>query len=257
MTKLHPEALRYFSIDDTWLDCYIDGGLSVANHNDPEHDITRLSIKRMINQALATGGVSGTPIPVPRSGFVVRSAIIKAAPDIRVKVTRFRFDDTSTWVEDAAYDPLLRHTRLDDYTILCLLDTPLDQICKITLAQPPHQQRFAFSVQPTIDPDTGAVTAITNDLQVSALYTNEKVAPEGHGAAGKWPKLPDEFQFTSTQEAALYDYTIRCIAPDEIARQVNKQLGAWSAAASNSPYTDTAPDSCVVGLLLNDPCCKL
>ena len=264
LTKLSPESLRYFSIDDTWVDCYIDGGLSVANHTDPKNDIVRLSIKEAINQALATGGTNGTPIPVPRSGFVVRSAAVKAAPDLRVSVTRFRFDSSTSkwveWVEDATHGPLLRHTRLDDSTIFCLLETPLDQICKITLAQPPHQQRFAFSVNPTFDPDTGVPTVIANDLQITALYTNKDVAPEGEGPAGEWADLPLGYQLTSKQQAKMYDPVTRCIAPDEIARQVVTQLGAWNAATNKatgkSPYDDAVPDSCVVGLELNDPCCK-
>jgi hypothetical protein len=228
----------------------------VANHIDPEHDTTRLAIKTMINVALATGGVGGTPLPVPRSGFVVRSAIVKAAPDLRVTVTRFNYDtEAKKWAEDTAYDPLLRHTRLDDYTILCLVDVLLDQICKISLAQPPHQQRFSFSVQPTFDPDSGAVTAITNELKLSSLYTNEAVAPEGHGPAGEWPELPLQYQLSPSDQVLLYDSTTRCIDPGEIARNVNRQLMAWNAADSSAPYADTAPDSCVVGLQLNDPCC--
>ena len=256
LSRLHPETLRYFSIDDSWLDCYIDGGLSVANHLDPEHDATRLSIKKLINQALATGSVNGKPIPVPRSGFVVRSAAVKAAPDLRVTVTRFQFDTSKrSWVEDESYDPLLRHTRLDDYTIFCLVDVPLDQICKINLAQPPHQQRFAFSVQPTFHPDTGAVKDITNELKISKLFTNESLAPEGNGPEGEWPELDPDYQLTTKQEAELYDSIIRCVV-------LGKWNSDWKIAhkvppKSLGPYEDAVPDSCLVGLQLNDPCCKL
>ena len=262
LSKLSPEALRYFSIDDTWLDCYIDGGLSVANHMDPQHDTVRLTIKQMINQALATGGPNGTAIPVPRAGFILRSAAVKAAPDLRVTVTRFRFDDsTKMWLEDTAHDPLVRHTRLDDATLLCLVDTPLELLCKITATQPPHQQRFAFDVAPTLDPDTGAVTAVTNVLKISALYTNEAVAPEGPDEKGRWNDLPDEYQLSAQQQKGLYDAGTRCIAPDEIARQAVAQLGVWSAAEKKAtgkgPYEDAVPDSCVVGMELNDPCCKI
>lgn len=256
LSKLHPEALRFFAIDDTWLDCFIDGGLSCANHLDPEHDYVRLSIKQLINTSLLRGGPGGTPIPVPKSGFVVRSSAVKVAPDLKVAVTCYTLSGNS-WDEDTTHDPLLRLTRLDDYTILCLLDCGLDQVCKITLAQPPHQQRFALSLSLSTDPDTGAPLGVAPALQIKSLYTNEHVAPEGHGDDGIWPELPDDFQFKTGEQDGFYIEETRRIAADEIARKVVEKLTTWSTASGKSPYTDDVPDSCVVGLQLNDPCCKL
>lgn len=262
---MNPEALRFFSMDDTWIDCYIDGALSCSNHLDPQHDMGRLAIKVMINQALATGGAEGGPLPVPRSGFVLRSSVIKVAPDIKVTVTRFKQDvTTQAWVEDTEYDPLLRHTRLDDFTILCLLDTPLDQICRITMAQPPHQQRFALSGK--LVETTGPTTKVTTttyqpEVLVQKLYTNEATAEREAAAAnppGSWAELDAKYQMIdSGEETGFYHLPTRRIAADEIARHVVTKLSQWNTdSGSSAPYTDSVPDSCVLGLQLNDPCCE-
>lgn len=264
-TKMNPEALRFFSIDDTWIDCYIDGALSCSNHLDPQHDTGRLAIKTMINTALATGGPNNSPLPVPRSGFVLRSSVVKVAPDIKVTVTRFIQDANQNWVEDAKYDPLLRHTRLDDFTILCLLDIPLDQVQSITMAQPPHQQRFAFpgKLVKRTDPNT-KITTVTYqpEMLIQKLYTNEKTAEKEAALAkppGAWAELGDGYQINDTdQEAGFYNMSARRINADEIARKVVGQLATWNKDQKESaPYTDTVPDSCVLGMQLNDPCCKL
>lgn len=264
-TKMNPEALRFFSIDETWIDCYIDGALSCSNHLDPQFDTGRLAIKTMINEALATGGAGSSPLPVPRSGFVLRSSAVKVAPDIKITVTRFIQDANKAWIEDTQYDPLLRHTRLDDFTILCLLDLPLDQVCRITMAQPPHQPRFALSgkLVETADPTTKqTITDYRPKLLVKKLYTNETTAEREAAAAdppGSWPKLDDKYQMLdSNEEAGFYHLATRRIAADEIARKVGQKLTDWNSdSGSAAPYTDPVPDSCVVGMQLNDPCCKL
>lgn len=264
-TKMSPEALRFFSIDNTWIDCYIDGALSCSNHLDPQHDTGRLAVKTMINTALATGGPNGSPLPVPRSGFVLRSSVVKVAPDIKVTVTRYMQDPSQKWVEDTNHDPVLRHTRLDDFTILCLLDIPLDQVYSITLAQPPHQQRFAFSgklVERT-DPDTKLTTTTYRpEVLIQKLYTNADTAEKEAAVAnppGSWAELDEKYQISETdQEAGFYNMSARRVNADEVARTVVTQLAKWNTdQGASAPYADPVPDSCVLGMQLNDPCCRL
>jgi hypothetical protein len=201
----------------------------------------------MINEALAQG------IPVPRSGFVIRSAAIKAAPDLKVCVTMYTLQGDA-WVEDKISDPLLRHTRLDDFSLLCVLECGLDQIYKISFTQPPHQQRFAFPVNVDFDLDTGAPKRIEPELHVRALYTNDK-AP---GAQGSWNDLDQAYQFSENEQKDFYDTDKRLIAPDLISSKLGEKLVAWNAAngGQNGPYTDAVVDSCVLGFELNDPSCK-
>lgn len=78
---LPPEALRFFHIDDTWMDCFIDGALSVANHLEPDFDRTRVRIKEVLNYYFATPVANSNMRPIiPRSGFIIRSAVVKSTP---------------------------------------------------------------------------------------------------------------------------------------------------------------------------------
>jgi hypothetical protein len=274
--------LRWFGIDETWIDCYIDGALSVSNHLDPQHDTGRLAIKQMINEALASGGAGGTPLPVPRAGFVLRSAAVKAAPDLRVSATRFvpqagggggggHGDDSAapgdggnknatTWVEDVAYDPLLRYTRLDEFTMLVLFDTPLDRLCHVTLAQPPHQTRFALSVgEPEAD---GGTTVYPPLVLFKKLYTNAETAKNESSSSqppGSWGELDDSYQLLGKgAQNGFYAQAMRTIVPDVIAKTIVGKLKQWNADnPTTMPYSDDAPDSCMLGMQLNDPCYRL
>ena len=51
-SHLPMESMRLFHIDDTWLDCLIDGALSVANHLDQGDDQGRRHVKMGINEYL-------------------------------------------------------------------------------------------------------------------------------------------------------------------------------------------------------------
>lgn len=190
---------------------------------------------------------------MPRSGFIVRSAAIKAAPDLKVGVTVYTLQGDA-WVEDTNSDPLLRHTRLDDFSLLCLLECSLDQVCKITFTQPPHQQRFAFPLNVDFDVDTGVPKHIEPELHVRALYTNDK-AP---GAQGSWGDLESRYQFSASEQKDFYDTDKRLIAPDLIGSKLEEKLVTWNTdnGGQAGPYTDVVVDSCVLGFELNDPSCK-
>jgi hypothetical protein len=212
------------------------------------------------------------PSQLPRSQVgqwfgtgVLRSSIVKVALDIRVTVTRFIQHPNQKWIEDSNYDPLLHHTRLDDFTILCLLDIPLDQVYSITLAQPAHQQRFAFSdkLVAKTDKDTNVTTTTYQpEMLIQKLYTNKDPAGKEAAAAnppGSWAELDEKCQIHDTdQESGFYDMSARRINADEIARMVVGKLAEWNTdQGTSAPYTDPVPDSCVFGMQLNDPCCNL
>jgi hypothetical protein len=81
------ESLRFFYIDDAWLDCLIDGALSVGNHLERDDDMIKSSIKEWYNCYLQTVVPKTTIKPqIPCYGFVFRSQIVKCMPDLRIKV---------------------------------------------------------------------------------------------------------------------------------------------------------------------------
>lgn len=204
-----PEALRFFFIDEAWMDCFIDGALSCANHLEPKYDSTRMRIKDVYSFYLSepVHGLEGVTPPVPRSGFVLRSSVVKALPDLRITVT----------VVGSTRDPVLQLTKKDDFTLFCLLDCLPADVQQLKISQPPHQQRYAIG-DAFIPQQDGTVGP---ELLVRMLYTLAKDAPEGTGDAGIWPNLPSVEQ---PKEDGYYKQDTRCIQPGVIASSVNTAL---------------------------------
>ncbi|KAF8851876.1 hypothetical protein BDZ45DRAFT_678781 [Acephala macrosclerotiorum] len=265
--NLPPEALRFFYIDHAWIDCFIDGALSCANHLEPDYDSTRLRIKEVYNYYLSSNihPLEGVSPPVPRFGFVFRSSVVKAMPDLKITVSCWLFDaKNSVFVEDTnkpPRNPVLRLTKMDDFTILCLLDCLPEEINEIKIAQPPHQQRYAMgeSLKPAAD---GSITA---ELLVRMLYTSEKDAPEGTGSHGEWRLLPDgvdppgttdpDEQPSHADQVSYYNDKTRCINPIAITQSVNDIL--QKSKKYPKMYIDDVPNSCVLGMELSDPAYSL
>ncbi|KAL8916683.1 MAG: hypothetical protein Q9208_008383 [Pyrenodesmia sp. 3 TL-2023] len=224
--QLPPEALRFFHIDDAWLDCLIDGALSVANHYSAETDIGRLKIKEVYNTYLRTP-VEGTTLkpPAPRYGFFLRSALVRAIPDLRVIITCKKVENNVA-TEDPDRTPLIRLTKMDDHTILALLDCLPEQIYKILLVQPPHQQRF-----------TAPIAADGVPYTLKRLYTR--------GAAANWYS----FHVPPSEIAKWYDPATRVVKMPKFVESLKSLLPFRTTAP---PAFDADIGSAVVALELND-----
>jgi hypothetical protein len=196
------EALRFFYIDDAWLDSLIDGALSVANHLDGDDDVVRLQIKQAYNVYLSkTVTDTKTKPQIPCSGFILRSQLVKAMPDLRITVTWKIPDDTRKSV--------CRYTKLDDMTILCLLDRMPEELDSITLAQPPHQQRF--SLGNSLNPATKVL-----DFQLRQLFTKTKRTEE------EWPRVDNATQEKIKQKIGVdgtnwFNWDSRCMNVQQMA----------------------------------------
>ncbi|MCJ1385950.1 hypothetical protein MMC17_009075 [Xylographa soralifera] len=232
------EGLRYFYIDDFWLDCLIDGALSVANHLDHEDDHVRRDIKNVFNNYLRTV-VNDTIKPqIPCYGFILRSKLVETLPDLRITVT-WKTDDP----DDHKREDVCRWTKYDKQTIVCLLDRQPQELEAITLAQPPHQQRFSLGY---------GIVASEELLEVHlrTLYTKGAPGKEGD-PPDKWIWPPLEGPDTATDTTKTWlNWDTRCINTTIMARDVNAAL---QFNKKDQAYTDTMPNSCELGLELNDP----
>jgi hypothetical protein len=242
-THLPDEALRFFHIDDAWTDALIDGALSVANHLDPINDRVRKQIKELYNLYLRTtisttdpktGIVIDTGIhpQIPTWGFVLRSAIVKVMPDLKVTVN---------WnsLVDHGQAPICKLTRLDEHTVFCLLDRRFNDVDSITLSQPPHQQRFkaGYNITPA-----GILQA-----QLKHLYTqNPPVADPKVPDSAEWPTLGDP-----TPQPSWYKADTRCVDVQIMVQDMTKLIQMDKGLAG--VYNDLIPTSVVLGLELNDP----
>ena len=84
-TFLPMESIRFFNIDDAWLDCMIDGALSVGNHLERDDDRIRQCIKQTYNKYLDDDSLGMKP-QIPSYGFFLRSQIVKVMPDLKITV---------------------------------------------------------------------------------------------------------------------------------------------------------------------------
>jgi hypothetical protein len=215
------------------MDCFIDGALSVANHLEPVNNKVRRRIKDVYNVYLRNS-IEPAPVkpPVPEYGFILRSALIKAMPDISVTVT-CRTGTAPNFVPDTSRAALVRLTKMDDYTIMGLLNCLPEEIYEIVFAQPPHQQRYVAAAQ--LDP--------TPIYQIKQLFTSN--APEETGTAGMWPGLDPTKYPTSVEMAKWYDSSSRCVNILQMAVDVTAVLNTSANFKDN-------PDSVNFALELND-----
>ena len=272
-SKLQQEALRFFYIDHAWLDCFIDGALSCANHVEPQYDNIRLKIKEIVNSVLSAkvGGLDRPP-PTPRYGFVIRSAAVKAVPDLKLTVRRWKEgpvrntgnENKSERVADPDYDPLVRHTKLDDCTILSLVDCAPEQIAYIEMAQPAHQQRFALK----IGVGSNGVTLVP-EVDTIKLFTNAARAPPNDEEGTTLPSSSDmEWKALSPTPlsdplGSFYDFGSRCINSIAITETICNKLVEWGqpkgtfdeAEPPQYPRNGVASSS-MFGLEMNDRACE-
>lgn len=264
-SRLPTESIRFFHIDSNWTDALIDGALSLGNHYDRDQDEVRMAIKREMNTYLRTP-IDSDKHPfapqIPSFGFLLRSDLVQAVPNLEVHAPWQTKDDTR------AHDPrseTLRLERLAPDVLLCLLDrlpgSP-DYPQGIRLQPPHHQQRFAAGVDlgprqqqsmaPTpvpAQPDN----AIT--LGVRTMYDDTTGAPPALGSdPGPWavfqhltwlehPSAADPPQ----SHPLVYDFESRAILPQTYARVCRDTI------SSAMPAAKLLDDSALLAFQLNDP----
>ncbi|KAG4414042.1 hypothetical protein IFR04_012818 [Cadophora malorum] len=246
-TFIPEESIRFFYIDDTWMDCLIDGALSVGNHVEKDDDMVKTAIKQLYNVYLSTT-VPNTSIKpqIPHYGFVLRSQIVKVMPDLRITVNWNTIDDSDQRA------PVCQWIRPDDHTLLCLLDRPPEELAKfdsahpdrsgIVLSQPPHQQRFSFGH--AYDPDDNKF-----EFRVRHLYTTKDDVP-----SGEWKVL--QSLESGLEAAKQIDGDTRVLKVGELAKIINNGIQQQPGTDLENPrsgYMDFVPNSAELALELNDP----
>jgi hypothetical protein len=151
---LPPESLRFFHLDDNWVDALVDGALSIAvrslaDEGIASRDDMQSALSRIVYQhRLRLQGKrpewqpSKRYMGVPKSGFLLRSSIVTGWPGVEVTATT-----------DAEPDPnlpeILRLDQIADGVLFCLARGAIKQV---TFREP--RESVAFGVD-----TTGAVTS--------------------------------------------------------------------------------------------------
>jgi hypothetical protein len=238
------ESMRFFHIDNTWLDCLLDGALSVANHLDRDDDMIRTIIKETLNAYLRfkpldlkTGKETILP-QIPICGFILRSQIVKVMPDLKIDV---QWNSQMPDEKEHKRHEVCRYTQLDDQTVMALFDRPFEELSSIYLKQPAHQQNF--SIGASLVPGTKHLV-----VQLTHLYTDK--APDG-----RWDPLttgqPDD---KITQTWYNFDPESRMVNITRLAKDINGILNkSDNQPAAPGVYKDKVPNSCEVAMELNNP----
>lgn len=233
---LPPESLRFFHIDPIWLDCFIDGALSLANHLDGDDDMIRQAIKTAFNRYLSTplGSGSGPRALRPqiaRCGFFIRSKVIEAFTDIKVSATWPSDAQRPAQVLDVIWSGLM-----DKDLLFCLLDRlPDDPALEcISITQPPHQQCFCLGESFDGDP-------LVVKFQVKKM-------PKPDPSTGAWDSFPPlTWENKDPAESQIYDWDTRVIRVASMRDVMDDKLKSLAGYAVEWELT-----SAVMGLQLND-----
>jgi hypothetical protein len=102
------ESMRFFYIDELWMDCLLDGAFSIGRvtYADYAHDVDR---KKNISSDYPT-----------RTGFIMRSDVISGWPDMAIE--GYSGDSKSETLLD------LHQTRLSENVVLCIFEGGIDLV---------------------------------------------------------------------------------------------------------------------------------
>jgi len=121
---LPAESLRFFWIDNYWLDCLIDGAFSIADVFTSDNEYLKYKDK-----------ISETKSYPVVTGFLLRSEAVSGYPGIDIR----GFQDGSPTSTQLS---ILRRSRLSDDVLFCLFS---GEVNKIQISQKPETLHFGFS----------------------------------------------------------------------------------------------------------------
>lgn len=130
---LPPESLRFFHLDDNWVDAMVDGALGIAARGRDDKELTERSdvqkaLSKLVYQhRLRLQGKNPEWNPAesymgaPKSGFLLRSSVVKDWPGVEVTAT-------TDAPESANLPEILRLDQIADGVLFCLARGSIKQV---------------------------------------------------------------------------------------------------------------------------------
>jgi hypothetical protein len=156
---LPPESLRFFHVDDNWVDSLVDGALSVAVRGHADEGLAaraemQSALSKIVYQhrlRLQGGDPEWNPseryMDVPKSGFILRSSVVTDWPGVEVTMTT-----------DAPPSPhlpeILRLEQIADGVLFCLARGSIKQV---TFREPREGLTFGVDTDGNVQAHTSAV----------------------------------------------------------------------------------------------------
>ena len=240
-----PESLRFFVIDQAWIDACVDGALSLGNHSSRERDDERAAIKDELNKVLEQADPElGYKPPVPRLGFVVRSEVVSKFPDLQIGV-----ENTMSKNQNPA-PKLVRTMQLAEGMLMGFLSEAAtgsaDEI--LTFTVPAHQQYFTVAKE---------VTLSGIDMLYKRVYSTD--SSDGAGSRGK--TIAEPFWNLGVPHVdgrpTPFNWESRLLIPENLAQDVYKDLSNAMTDDGKQMFKETGASSAMMGIQLNAPVWQL
>ena len=246
------ESLRFFVVDQAWIDACVDGALSLGNHDSRERDGVRAAIKDELNRFLELVDPDvGYKPPVPRLGFVLRSEIVTKFPDLQIAVATTKPAGTG----DAP--KLVRTMQLAEGMLMAFLSEAATGSADetLTLTVPAHQQYFTAAAE---------VAPRKIDLSYKRIYTSDSTdvadARSKPVATPSWDrgvahpeKRPVPFVWGSDNE----NEDVRLVLVEHLARDVFKTLTGAQTDDGKEMFKEAVASSAMMGIQLNSAAWQL
>lgn len=193
-SMLPRESIRTFFVDNCWIDCLVDGGLSVINHYARDDDALRRAIKECVKKYLDTpvadGLSTGIKPKLPRWGFFMRGVAVSGCHDLKVEAPL----PPGTL---ANLKEVFNMQKLARDVFACLFDrcTGDGTLAKAIIAQPHHQQGYELGGR----------------LKAEKVEVYYRVVPKAIGQSAPDPEM---VPFFAKDGAMVYDFKTRTIRPD-------------------------------------------
>lgn len=148
---LPPESLRFFHLDDNWVNALVDGALSIAVRNDADQKVASRSelqstLSKIVYQhRLRLQGKSPEFNPkerymeIPKSGFLLRSRIVSGWPGVEVTA--------KTTAQDQTLPKILRFDQIADGVLFCLARGTVEEV---TFREPREGLTFGVASDGTV-----------------------------------------------------------------------------------------------------------
>jgi hypothetical protein len=163
---LPQESLRFFHLDDNWVNAMLDGALSIAVRTTEQHASSRTELQSVLSKIVYQHRLrlqgkqpewnpSERYMEIPKSGFLLRSSIVSGWPGVEV-----------TAATNAAPDPnlpkILRLDQISDGVLFCLARGSLDTV---TFREPREGITFGVSSDGKVKATkSGKVLDVKKDL---------------------------------------------------------------------------------------------
>lgn len=231
-SSLPPNSVRFFYVDPTWLNAYLDGALSIGNHVEGDQDSVRAAIKLQLQKFFTTKNAkSGYQPQVPISGLLLRSPLVADFEDLGIQAPRRPDDSRAT---------ILRRVKLAPDILLVLFDRALtnDEFPQgIEICQPPHEQCFL------------AYTGTIENGRIEMAYRNITTKP---ASSENVPMTPIDTRVSKPAETILNSqYGII------LAENIAKDIYNFLKHRENTTFSETAPSSALLALHLSYELVKL